>query len=82
MGELLKCWRRMLQMGLTTWLEDPRGDRSDCHAWGCGPMVEFCREILGVRPDKPGYAAIGIEPKPAGLRFARGRVPLTGLEAP
>ncbi len=82
MGELLGPWRRMLQMGLTTWMEDPRGDRSDCHAWGCGPMVEFCREILGVRPDKPGYAAIGIEPKPAGLRFARGRVPLTRLSGP
>ena len=42
-------------------------------------MVEFCREVLGVRPAQPGYAAIGIEPKPAGLTFARGRVPLTRL---
>ena len=79
MGRLLGPWRAMLAEGLTTWKEDPRGDRSDCHAWGCGPMVEYCREILGVRPIEPGYAVIGIEPKPAGLSFARGRVPLTRL---
>jgi len=79
MGELLGPWRQMLQEGLTTWMEDPRGDRSDCHAWGCGPLVELTREILGVRPAEPGYAVIGIEPKPAGLTFARGRVPLTRM---
>jgi len=79
MRELLGPWRRMIQEGLTTWKEDPRGDRSDCHAWGCGPMVECVREILGVRPAKAGYAAIGIQPKPAGLKFAHGRVPLTRL---
>jgi len=79
MGRLLGPWRAMLAEALTTWKEDPRGDRSDCHAWGCGPMVEYCREILGVRPIEPGYAVIGIEPKPAGLSFARGRVPLTRL---
>ena len=79
MGELLGPWRDMLAERLTTWKEDPRGDRSDCHAWGCGPVVEYAREILGVRPAEAGYAVIGIEPKPAGLTFARGRVPLTRL---
>ena len=43
-------------------------------------MVEYAREILGVRPAEVGYAVVGIEPKPAGLTFARGRVPLTRLD--
>ncbi len=83
MGELLRPWRRMLEMGLLTCPETPdfATTRSDCHAWGCGPMVEYVREVLGVRPAEPGYAAIAIEPKPAGLRFARGRVPLTRVSA-
>ena len=83
MGELLGPWRRMLRAGFGTCPEilDFASTRSDCHAWGCGPMVEYLREILGVRPAQPGYAAIGIEPKPAGLEFARGRVPLTRLNA-
>lgn len=77
MSELLGPWRGMLQHGLTTWVEELTNPRSDCHAWACGPMVEYLREILGVRPAEPGYAVIGIEPRPAGLQFARGRVPVT-----
>jgi hypothetical protein len=42
--------------------------------------VEFCREILGVRPLQPGYKAISLEPKPLGLSHARGCVPLTRLD--
>ena len=82
MGELLAPWRQMLAWGLTTCPETPdfARTRSDCHAWACGPLVEYVREILGVRPAEPGYAVIGIEPKPAGLAFARGRVPLTRLD--
>jgi hypothetical protein len=78
---LLAPWLKMPEWGLTTCPEIPdyAATRSDCHAWSAGPLVEFCREILGVRPAKPGYGAIQIVPKPAGLTFARGRVPLTRL---
>jgi hypothetical protein len=81
--QLLSPWRRMLEWGLTTCPETPdySRTRSDCHAWSAGPLVEFCREILGVQPASPGYASIRIAPQPAGLRFARGRVPLTRLHA-
>ena len=81
--QLLKPWPAMLEWGLTTCPEIPSlsHTRSDCHAWSAGPLVEFCREILGVQPAEPGYAAIRIAPQPAGLRFARGRVPLTRLHA-
>jgi len=76
---LLGPWRDMLAEGLTTWKEEPADKRSDCHAWGAWPMAVFCRDVLGVRPAKPGYAAVAVEPRPMGLRFARGRVPLTRL---
>ena len=83
MPTLLATWQEMLQWGLTTVAEttDLATTRSDCHAWGAGPLVEYIREVLGVRPGEPGYAVIAIEPKPAGLTHARGRVPLTRLDA-
>jgi hypothetical protein len=79
--ETLELWNQMVQWGLTTCPETPDfvRSRSDCHAWSAGPLVELCREILGVRPLEPGWRVIGVEPKPAGLRWARGRVPLTRL---
>ena len=75
---LLAPWRQMSQAGLTTCPETIHlsAARSDCHAWAAGPLVELLREVLGVRPDRPGYAAVAIEPKPLGLSFARGQVPL------
>lgn len=80
---LLAPWYSMLEWGLSTCPEIPdySRTRSDCHAWSAGPLVEFCREILGVQPAAPGYAGIRVAPQPAGLRFARGRVPLTRLHA-
>jgi hypothetical protein len=80
---LLEPWRRMMAEGLTTCPEIPdfAHTRSDCHAWSAAPPVEFLGEILGVYPAQPGYATIGIAPKPAGLTFARGCVPLTRLDA-
>jgi len=81
--ETLEPWNRMVQWGLTTCPEIPDfvRSRSDCHAWSAGPLVEFCREILGVRPLEPGWRVIGVEPKPAGLSWARGRVPLTRINS-
>jgi hypothetical protein len=78
--QLLEPWPRMLEWGLTTCPEFPNyaKTRSDCHAWSAGPLVEFCREILGVQPASPGFAKVRIAPRPAGLNFARGRVALPG----
>ncbi|MCL2700725.1 MAG: alpha-L-rhamnosidase N-terminal domain-containing protein [Phycisphaerae bacterium] len=76
---LIAPWRSMIDWGLTTCPEFPdfATSRSDCHAWSAGPLVEFTREILGVRPSRPGWAEITIQPRPAGLSHAKGRVPLT-----
>jgi hypothetical protein len=79
--QLLAPWPKMLEWGLTTCPEIPNyaKTRSDCHAWSAAPLVEFCREILGVQPAAPGYREIRIAPQPSGLKFARGRVPLTRI---
>jgi len=76
---LIAPWRQMIDWGMTTCAEFPEYSltRSDCHAWSAGPLVEFTREILGVRPSAPGWSEITVEPHLAGLTHAKGRVPLT-----
>ncbi len=65
-------WRGMVDLHLTTWIENPNGARSDCHAWGALPLYEFPSVILGVRPLEPGFGTIGIQPQPGPLQFAEG----------
>jgi hypothetical protein len=76
--ETMEIWQKMRQWGFSTCPETPdfAAARSDCHAWGAGPLVTYCRHLLGIRPAEPGYAVIGIAPRPLGQRFARGRVPV------
>lgn len=70
--QLWEQWHAMVDLHLTTWVEDPNGARSDCHAWGAVPLYEFPSVILGVRPAAPGFAVIGIEPHPGPLEHASG----------
>ncbi|MCR2823875.1 alpha-L-rhamnosidase-related protein [Lederbergia panacisoli] len=72
--DLWDTWREMIKLNLTTWVEDPVGERSDCHAWGAAPLYEFTSEILGVKPDLPGYKRILIEPELGNLSWATGSV--------
>ncbi len=69
---LWDMWRDQLKLNMTTWLEDPVSERSDCHAWGAVPLYEFPCEVLGVNPAAPGFARILIEPKPGPLQWAEG----------
>ena len=71
---LWDTWRHMIDMHLTTWTEDPVGQRSDCHAWGAVPLAEFPNEILGVKPLEAGYKKITIEPHIGHLTWAKGAV--------
>ncbi|MFC4812093.1 family 78 glycoside hydrolase catalytic domain [Paenibacillus sp. GCM10023250] len=52
--------------------------RSHCHAWSAGPVYFLGSEILGVRGITPGWTKVRIAPKPSGLAWARGSVPLPG----
>ncbi len=69
-----RLWSAMLQQHLTTWEEDGVGRRSDCHGWGSLPLYVFPAHILGVQPERPGFAKIRIAPERHGLTWARGTV--------
>ena len=71
----LNLWFDLPKLGLKTTLESPEPSRSDCHAWGAHPVFHFHASILGVRPSKPGFAAVRIEPQLGTLAWAKGAMP-------
>jgi hypothetical protein len=74
--ERLGTWTGMLAEGLTTWAEtDSPATRSDCHAWGASPNIEFFRTVLGVDSAGPGFRQVRIRPHLGSLLSARGVVP-------
>ena len=58
----LAPWRDALDMGLTTWPEEPEPTRSDCHAWSAWPTYIFLTHILGVTPGA-GEGEYSLNPK-------------------
>ncbi len=75
--EWLDIWRQNIAMGLTTWAEDSSLEtvRSDCHAWGSSPNIEFFRTVLGVDSDAPGFTRIKVKPHLGNLTKVSGEVP-------
>ncbi|RYY37567.1 MAG: alpha-rhamnosidase [Sphingobacteriaceae bacterium] len=73
----LDIYRQNMAMGLTTWAEysDINTSRSDCHAWGASPNVEFFRTLLGIDSDAPGFQKIRIEPRLGNLKTISGEMP-------
>jgi len=73
----LQIWKDNLAMGLTTWAEisDINAARSDCHAWGASPNIEFFRTVLGIDTDAPGFNKIKIEPNLGSLTKVSGVMP-------
>jgi hypothetical protein len=73
----LQIWKDNLTNGLTTWAEisDINAARSDCHAWGASPNIEFFRTVLGIDTDGPGFNKIRIKPHLGTLKKAEGVMP-------
>lgn len=73
----LGIWRDNIKMGLTTWAEysDLHDTRSDCHAWGASPNIEFFRTVLGIDSYAPGFARIKVEPHLGKLTNVSGVIP-------
>ena len=73
----LDIWRKNMANGLTTWAEisDLAHTRSDCHAWGASPNIEFFRTVLGIDSYGPGFSKIKIEPHLGDLKNASGEIP-------
>lgn len=73
----LDKWRENIAMGLTTWAEisDIDKSRSDCHAWGSSPNIEFYRTFLGIDSDGLGFSKVKIEPHLGDITMAEGKIP-------
>jgi hypothetical protein len=72
---MLDPWRGMMQLGLTTWAENPEPTRSDCHAWSASPNFELFRTVLGVDSAAPGFGQVSIRPFLGDLKQVSGSVP-------
>jgi hypothetical protein len=72
---MLDIWRTQLANGLTTWAESPEPSRSDCHAWGASPNIEFYRIVLGIQSAAPGFQKVLISPNLGKLHKASGCIP-------
>jgi hypothetical protein len=72
---LLKPWRDMVALGLTTWAEQPEPTRSDSHAWSAHPNFDFLTIVAGIRPKTPGFANVSIEPHLGSLRTMNSAMP-------
>jgi alpha-L-rhamnosidase len=73
--DLLKPWREMVALGLTTWAEQPEPTRSDSHAWSAHPNYDFLTIVAGIRPKAPGFSTVHIEPHLGQLRSASAIMP-------
>ena len=71
----LQIWRDQMALGLTTWAEMPEPTRSDCHAWGASPNIEFFRILLGIDSNAPGFKSIRIAPSLGDLKEVSGTMP-------
>ncbi len=72
----LQIWKDNMANGLTTWAESGvNASRSDCHAWGASPNIEFFRTVLGIDTDAPGFNKIRIAPNLGYLKKAEGIMP-------
>src|SRR5690348_941132 len=72
---LLGPWRQMLDLGLTTWAEEPEPVRSDCHAWSAHPNFDFLNTVAGIEPAAPGFNKVLIQPHLGTLNHLSAAVP-------
>ena len=48
--ELMNEWKEMLALNATTWFENKKSPRSDCHGWSATPIYELVSCVAGIRP--------------------------------
>jgi alpha-L-rhamnosidase len=71
----LKPWYDMLDIGLTTFAENPEPTRSDCHAWSASPLYEMLSMVAGVMPAAPGFSKVLVKPNMGYLSSVISTVP-------
>jgi hypothetical protein len=72
---LLQPWRQMLDLGLSTWAENPEPTRSDSHAWSAHPNYDLLRLVAGIRSTAPGFSKFVIEPHLGPLHTVKASMP-------
>ena len=73
--ERLEPWREMLDLGLTTFAEEPDPTRSDAHAWSASPNYHFLETVCGIEPAEPGFKSVRVAPALGVLAWVEGRMP-------
>ncbi len=81
-----RCWGGMLgcEPGTTFWEwkgrkgEAPGHFTSLCHGWSAGVVPLLSKFVLGIRPAGAGYRKFVFDPRPVGLDWVEGRVPVPG----
>jgi hypothetical protein len=73
----LDVWRKNMELGLTTWGETSQVEttRSDCHAWGSSPNIEFFRIVMGIESASPNFKTVRIEPHLGDIEEIGGEMP-------
>lgn len=72
---MLTPWYDMLEIGLTTFAENPEPTRSDCHAWSSSPVYEFLSTVTGITPSSAGFKTVRINPSFGHLSYISSTVP-------
>ena len=74
-----RSWLGMMNQGATVTMESWNmnvGSAIDWnHSWGTTALDIIARQILGVKPTKPGYEAYEVKPRLGNLQWAEGDVP-------
>jgi len=73
----LDIWHKNIDLGLSTWGEtsEVESTRSDCHAWGASPNIEFFRIVLGIESSTPNFKSVKIEPNLGSIKTISGEMP-------
>jgi len=81
---LRRCWGGMVvtEPGTTFWEWSGKNGGVDghltslCHGWSAGVVPLLSKYVLGLRPSGPGYRSYVFDPRPSGLDWVEGRVPV------
>ena len=68
-------WKKMLELGLTTFAEREFDMRSDCHAWSASPCFDLLHTVAGIQPAEPGFKSVLIEPALGKLEHIKAIMP-------
>ena len=74
-----RSWYNMLRVGATmtteAWDNKYKNNNGWSHAWSSSPAHILPRKLIGIEPTEPGFRRVRIRPQPAGLDWAKAKLP-------